>query len=520
MPSDKPSLRIGLFLKIALFATGCAGIVAEFVLSTLATYLLGNAILQWTVVMSLMLFAMGLGSRLSRHFRKDLLDVFILVEFCLSILCAVSATLAYGISAWTEYTPLVIYAEALIIGSLIGLEIPLVIRLNQAYEKLRINVSEVMEKDYYGALVGGFAFAFLLLPSLGLTYTPVVLGAINFLVAVLLLVGYYSLLAKKIRLLICFCVTLVLLCSVALMARPLMQYGEQRKYRDKVIYAEQTPYQKIVMTQWKDHYWLYINGQEQFSTYDEERYHEPLVHPAMALSASPKRVLILGGGDGLALREVLKYKAVKSVTLVDIDPAMIELARNHPVLLSVNKEAFKDPRVNVVNRDAAAFLREDATLYGVVIVDLPDPDAVDLMQVYSQTFYGMIHRHLIRGGILVSQAGSPLFTRRSFLCIYKTVKAAGFSVLPYHNQIPTMGQWGWVLGAREQDISAPDLKERMMMETFSNIDTRFLNRDAAIAMVHFGKGVFDKALLNEIDINTESNPVLYRYYLKGTWGVY
>jgi spermidine synthase len=520
MSADRSSPRIGLFLKIALFATGCAGIVAEFVLSTLATYLLGNAILQWTVIMSLMLFAMGLGSRMSRHFHKDLLDVFILIEFSLSILCAVSAELAYGILAWTEYTAMIIYAQALIIGSLIGLEIPLVLRLNQDYEKLRINISEVMEKDYYGALVGGFAFAFLALPYLGLTYTPIVLGAINFLVAALLLLGYFSLIAKKVRLGVCFGVTLILLVTVTLLARPVIQYGEQRKYRDKVIYAEQTPYQKIIMTQWKDFHWLYINGQEQFSTYDEEKYHEPLVHPAMALSIFPEHVLILGGGDGLALREVLKYKDVVSVTLVDIDPAMTDLARQHPVLLSVNRESFRDSRVTIINEDAAAFLREDEKLYGVIIVDLPDPDAIDLMQVYSESFYRMIHRHLIKGGIMVTQAGSPYFARQSFQCILKTVKVAGFSVLPYHNQIPTMGEWGWVLGAREKDTTEKALKKRMTAQLFSNIDTRFLNQDAAISMVHFGKGVLDEVLMQEIKINTEINPVLYQYYLKGTWGVY
>jgi len=174
-------------LKASLFATGCAGIVAEFVLSTLATYLIGNAIFQWTIVMSLMLFAMGLGSHASRFFKKNLLDVFILVEFLLSILCAVAAELAYGLAAFTHYTGLIIYSQAFIIGCLIGLEIPLVTRLNDDYEELRVNISGVMEKDYFGALFGGLLFAFLALPYLGMTYTPIILGSINFLVASFLL---------------------------------------------------------------------------------------------------------------------------------------------------------------------------------------------------------------------------------------------------------------------------------------------------------------------------------------------
>ncbi len=520
LPEKQARTHLRILLKVALFATGCAGIVAEFVLSTLATYLLGNAIVQWTVVMSLMLFAMGLGSRLSRHFHNRLLDTFILVEFSLSVLCAVSAELAYGISAWTEYTAMAIYGQALMIGCLIGLEIPLVLRLNQAYEQLRINISEVMEKDYFGALLGGFAFAFLALPYLGLTYTPIVLGAINFLVAAVLFWGYASLVEKKSTLGICFFLTLFLLVALTLLAKPIIRFGEQQKYRDKVVYEEQTPYQKIVMTQWKDHFWLYINGQEQFSTYDEERYHEPLVHPAMALAIHPENVLVLGGGDGLAVREILKYRSVSLVTVVDIDPAMTNLATQHPVLLSVNKGAFNDGRVRVVNQDAAGFLRDDSKLYGVIIVDLPDPDTIDLMHVYSASFYRRIHRHLIAGGIMVTQAGSPYFARQAFQCILKTVESAGFSVLPYHNQIPTMGEWGWVLGARGEDTSPQTLKKRIMAQTYSQVDTRFLNQDATIAMVHFGKGVLDADLLEKIHVNTERNPVLHQYYLKGTWGVY
>ena len=167
---------VSAVLKISIFATGCAGIVAEFVLSTLATYLVGNAVLQWTVVMSLMFFAMGLGSRVSSIFREKLLDTFIIIEFILSLLCASSAALAYGLAAYTPYTSLLIYTQGLAIGFLIGLEIPLVTRLNNAYEELRSNIAAIMEKDYYGSLLGGLVFAFFALPHLGpVSYTHLTL---------------------------------------------------------------------------------------------------------------------------------------------------------------------------------------------------------------------------------------------------------------------------------------------------------------------------------------------------------
>jgi spermidine synthase len=510
----------GTILKIALFATGCAGIVAEFVLSTLATYLIGNAIVQWTLVMSLMLFAMGLGSRISRMVRSDLIDAFIFVEIALSLLCATSAMLAYGLAAHTDYVELVIYLQAMAIGNLIGFEIPLVTRINEIYEELRINISGVMEKDYYGALLGGLIFAFLALPHLGLTHTPVLLGAVNFLVAALVLWRFFPLARRRGVLVSAFALAAVALVGIGVISRPLITYGEQRKYRDQVIYARQTPYQKIVMTRWRDHYWLYLNGQQQFSTVDEEKYHEPLVHPAMRVPRRVRRVLIIGGGDGLAAREVLKYPEVTRLTLVDLDPAMTEMGRNHPLLRSVNEGALADPRVRVINRDAAEFAADTRERFDVILIDLPDPDSIELMHVYSRGFYRTLRRRLHRGGVLVAQATSPFFAHRAFLCILKTVRASGFAALPYHNPVPTMGEWGWVIAVRREAASRETLRRRLLAADFDAIPTRFMNRDAMVAMLHFGKGVVGEAQLADIAVNTELNPVLFRYYLSGTWGVY
>lgn len=519
-PGVSETSGVSLTLKISLFATGCAGIVAEYVLSTLATYLLGNAIFQWTLVMSLMLFAMGLGSRLSRRFRNHLLDCFILTEFILSCCCAVSAILAYGVAAYTDHADLFIYAEATVIGVLIGFEIPLVTRINESYEELRLNISAVMEKDYYGALAGGLLFAFVALPYLGLTYTPILLGAINFSVAALLLWRFRRLLRFPKRLTAAFSVGCIFLVLLGIFAEPIILHGEQKKYRDKIILSRRTPHQKIVMTRWKSHYWLYINGQEQFSTFDEERYHEPLVHPAMLLANGPRNVLVLGGGDGLAVREILKHETVEAVTLVDLDPEMTDLARGHPILLDINRGALNDPRVRVINGDAAGFVAEAEAFFDVIIADLPDPDSVDLMHLYDRTFYETVRRRLSRGGLFVTQATSPYFSNAAFLCILKTMRAAGLAVLPYQNPIPTMGQWGWVLAMRDTEADAERLKSRVQSVDFGGIETRFINRDAVVSMVHFGKGIIDETALGAVEVNSRLRPVLYRYYLSGRWGVY
>jgi len=511
-----PNKTFSLILKGCLFATGCAGLVAEFVLSTLASYLLGNAVFQWTVVLSLMLFAMGLGSRLSQHIYHYLLDKFILLEYSLSLLCATSAVAGYGLAAYIPgQINLFIYSYSLLIGLLIGLEIPLVTRINESYESLRTNISSILEKDYYGALAGGLFFAFFALPRLGLTYTPLLLGGINFLVASVLLLKFWSLVHYRRVCGGCLLLAGMSLVSLGFTTEPIILFSEQARYKDKVIYERQSLYQRIVITQWRDKYWLFINGNEQFSSIDEERYHEPLVHPALKLAPTKRMVLILGGGDGLAVREVLKYPAVKQVTLVDLDPAMTELASSHPVLLRLNQGSLRDPRVRIINQDAFNFLEERGEIYDVIIVDLPDPNSLELTRLYSLEFYQLCKLHLSRYGVLVTQATSPFHSPKAFLSIIKTMERAGFVTLPYHNQIPTLGEWGWVLGMKSGVITAEKLRKRALNLTFKDLATRFINQEAMISMLHFGKGVFE--LQDQVEINTCLNPVLLTYYRQGLW---
>lgn len=505
-------------LKLCLFATGCAGLVAEFVLCTLASYFLGNATLQWTLLMSLMLFAMGVGSRLSRSFRSDLLDTFTLLEFGLSVLCASAAAASYAASAFVNNVGVVIYPLAMAIGVLIGMEIPLITRVNAGYEELRVNISSVLEKDYYGALAGGLVFAFVALPYLGLSYTPVALGAVNFAVASVFVFRFRPLFSRPRLMSGLWAGVSVSLVSLAVWAEPIVLFGEQTLYKDTVVLVKQTPYQRLVMTRWRDDYWLYINGNQQFSSYDEERYHEPLVHPALSLAGHRQEVLILGGGDGLAAREVLKYRAVSRLTLVDLDPAMTELAASHPVLVRLNNDALSDPRVEIVHADAFAFLQTDGRLFDVIIVDLPDPNSVALARLYSLNFYRLCKKQLKRGGVVVTQATSPFFTRRAFVCIYKTLQAAGLSPLAYHNHIPTMGEWGFVLGVDAGLMEQSALKQAIVGLSFDRVETRFLNQDAMVSMTHFGKGIFDDSA--HISVNNESRPVLHDYYQRGRWEVY
>jgi spermidine synthase len=508
-------------LKLCLFATGLSGIVAEYILSTLATYFLGDSVFQWTMIVSVMLFSMGLGSRLSKYLQDDLLKKFIYIEFLLSILVGYSSLFVYTAASFTIYKGIIIYFLSILIGVLIGMEIPLVIRLNNEFETLRVNVASVIEKDYYGSLAGGIFFAFFGLPYLGLTYTPFVLGFINFLVAFILFIILYRHFPKVARrdLVVFSSVALSLLVFGFFVAKPLIFFGEQQRYTDKVVFSQQSRYQKITITQWKNDYWLYIDGNQQFSTLDEVMYHEPLVHPVMQLHSFPQDILVLGGGDGCAIREILKYQQVKSITLVDLDPAMTTLAKENPIISTVNQHSLSSEKVEIINQDGYAFIEKTKNFFDIIIIDLPDPKTVELGRLYSFEFYKLCYKSLRPEGYIITQAGSPYFATKAFICIDLSLQKAGFKTLPLHNQIITMGEWGWILGNKIYESA--DLKFRIQKLSFNTVETKWLNKESATLITLFGKNIYPNwNYRDSIEINTIHNPVLYRYYLQGNWDLF
>ena len=449
----------------------------------------------------------------------NLLEKFIWIEIGLSILASFVSLIAYTVATYTLYTGFAIYSLSIVIGLLIGMEIPLVIRINDQFESLKINVSSMMENDYYGSLLGGMFFAFIGLPFLGLTYTPFVLGFVNFTVAVILLGVLWKDLAPRLksRLGTANIAVLILLVAGMVNAGNIIAHGEEMRYRDRVIYSKQTKYQKIVMTQSNSDFWLFINGNQQLSTVDETMYHEPLVHPLLKLYPDPRDVLILGGGDGCAAREVLKYDQVQSITLVDLDPEMTRIAVEHPVLSEINQHALEHEKVQVINQDGYTFLEKGTNFYDVIIIDLPDPKSIELGRLYSYEFYKLCYKALKSNGLIVTQAGSPYFAARAFKCIDKTMSHAGFSTVPIHNQVITLGEWGWILGAK--NLQKPQFKEALRELDFQQINTKWINREAMTLMTSFGK-FFTIDPSDSIEVNTIHNPVLFNYYLKGEWDLY
>lgn len=464
-----------------------------------------------------MLFSMGVGSRVSKWIVENLLEKFVWIEFSLSIIASNVTIIVYVFFALYDNTTFIIYVLSIIVGLMIGMEIPLVVRLNEGFQNLKVNISSALENDYFGSLAGGVFFAFLGLPYLGLTYTPLILGFVNFSVAISLVFVIWNELDRpmKRRLIGYASFVLITLILSGVFAKRIVEWGDRIRYKDPIVYSEQSRYQKIVLTYAEGDYWLFLNGHQQLSTFDEALYHEPLVHPVMLLHNKPRNILILGGGDGAAAREVLKYEQINSITLVDLDPRVTDLAGSHPVLININKGALSDKKVTVINEDGFTFLENIQNKYDVIIADFPDPRTVDLGRLYTKEFYWLCRKALRKDGLMVTQAGSPYYARQAFDCIDKTIEAAGFRTLQMHNHVLTLGEWGWVVGSKEDR----ELKKDLVETSIGTIETQWLTDEALRGLISFGKKVF----LNtpeKVKVNQIHTPVLYRYYLKGRWDLY
>ncbi|SDJ37866.1 spermidine synthase [Actinokineospora alba] len=449
------SARIALLATV--FVCAACGLVYELALVALGSYLIGDTVGQASIVVSLMVFAMGMGALLAKPLQRRAAAAFAAVELVLALLGGLSVLLLYAAFAWLSlYTPALI-AMALVLGTLIGAEIPLLMEMLQRIRRQEAGsaVADLFAADYVGALLGGLAFPFVLLPLFGQIEGALAVGMVNAVAGLgLVLTVFRGELGRRAKAVLIGSAVVVggVLGGAYLMAEDFEVTARQALYADPVVHAERTPYQEIVLTEsvalagTKD-VRLFLNGDLQFSSVDEYRYHEAMVHPAM--SGPHGRVLVLGGGDGLGLREILRYPDVERVTLVELDPAIIDLARTEPRLTSLNRNAFADPRVVVRTEDAFTWLRGAPDRYDVIIVDMPDADSTATAKLYSLEFYGLVERALAPGGRMSVQSGSPYFAPNAFWCVENTLRAAGLKTVPYEVSVPAFGEWGFHLAARE-----------------------------------------------------------------------
>ncbi|MBL1087492.1 polyamine aminopropyltransferase [Streptomyces actinomycinicus] len=436
----------GRFLVlVCVFVCAACGLVYELELVAFASYLIGDSVTQASVVLSVMVFAMGIGSLGAKRLRWHAAAGFGAVETVLALVGGCSAMALYAVFAWTggwggvwaAGPRCLLVAFSLAIGLLIGAEVPLLMELIQRIRRQDAGgaVADLFAADYVGALVGGLAFPFLLLPFLGQLTGALVTGAVNVVAGGALVLGLFRRdLTRRARwtLLLAGLGVLSVLASAAALADDFERAARHAVYGTDVRVAVQTGVQEIVLAGGThgrplD---LFLDGRLRVGGRDQYRYHEALVHPALA--GPHARVLVLGGGDGLAAREVLRHRGVRRVDVVELDPALVRLARSDPGLTAANGHALADPRVHVTTADALTWLRGTrGPAYDVLIADLPDPGITASTKLYSQEFYGLARRVLAPHGRLVVHAG-PVTTRpRAFWTVAATLRTAGLAPTPY-----------------------------------------------------------------------------------------
>jgi spermidine synthase len=466
-------------LILSVFVVASCGLAYELIAGALSSYLLGDSIFQFSTIIGCYLFAMGIGAHLSKYVKdEDVLTRFVDIELAIGLIGGLSAALLFLTFSWMA-APFrtLLYVAVFLIGALVGMEIPLVMRaLNTRQTGFSELVSKVLTFDYLGALAVSVLFPLVLAPHLGLVRSGFLFGMLNVAVAIWTIHVFRTELANVGgRILRASSVMIVLICGFAASDR-LVQWGEHGMFGDEVVYSTSTPYQRLVITKWKDDLRLYINGNLQFSSRDEYRYHEALVHPALEALPWARSVMILGGGDGLALREVLRYPNIKHVTLVDLDPAMTKAFASREELVRLNKGSLKDPRVTVINTDAAQWLQNTEQIFDAAIIDFPDPSSFALGKLYSVPFYGMLKRHVAATGLIAVQSTSPFFAPHAYWTIDATLQEVGLKTWPYHLYVPSFGEWGFVLASPQQAFKPP---------TSYRLPMRYLNAETTREMFNF-----------------------------------
>jgi len=443
--SSRGTIGQGAFLVV--FLISACGLGYQLIAGSVSSYLLGDSVTQFSLTIGLYLFALGIGSWWTRYLERHLSDRFVKVELAVAVaggFSALALMLAYRSELW--FRP-VLYLEILLVGTLVGIEIPLLIRILKDELELKDLLAKVLSFDYVGALVVALIFPLVMVPRLGLVRSALALGALNAAVALWSVSLFEGTIRRPLRRrLECGATLLALLVGLALAGR-LTRLAEHEFYANEIVHAEHSPYQRVVLTRSASDFQLFLNGSLQFHSADEYRYHEALVHPAMATASHPRRVLVLGGGYGLAVREILRHPAVERVTVVDLDPVVTDLAQRPPIV-ELNEGSLLDERVSVVNADAMQWLEGDVGLWDVAIVDFPDPYSFSIGKLYTRTFYQRLAARLAPDGAIAVQATNPRMAPRSYWCIVRTLEESGWFVRPYRAGVPSFGEWGFALGAR------------------------------------------------------------------------
>jgi spermidine synthase len=460
-----------LLISVALIST--CGLVYELIAGALASYLLGDSVTQFSLIIGTYLFSMGIGSYLSKYFKKGLLERFIQVELLVGLIGGFSAAVLFVAFEHVQSFRLLLFSFVVITGALVGLEIPLLMRILKDEYDFSDLVSKIFSIDYVGALFASLLFPLVLVPYLGLLRTSFLFGGLNVAVGLWTLYLFKDRISQKNNLMIIGSIFFVLIVGGFIGSQRMLHFAEGLKYGAPIVYKKQSKYQRLVITQQNEGFRLFLNGNLQFDSRDEYRYHEALIHPALAALKDPRHVLVLGGGDGLAVREILKYPTIESITLVDLDPAMTKIFSTNPMLVELNEGSLKNPKVKVINDDAFIWLRQNKRVFDFIAIDFPDPSNYSLGKLYSKSFFLELRKALNPNGLFSIQSTSPYFARESYWCVASTIEEAGFKITPYHAYVPSFGEWGYFIGAFGPYLKPKSFPEGLKFLTKTSIEPLF-----------------------------------------------
>lgn len=504
---DKIKTSERFLFFITVFIAGLCSLVYELLISTTSSYFLGDSVKQFSLVIGIYMAAMGLGAYLTQFMNKNLLEWFVKVEILLGLVGGISVPILYFVFdkvSGGEYQ-FIMLGLTFLIGVLTGFEIPLLVRILKEYYPLKSNLAYVLSLDYVGALIATLLFPFLLLPFVGTFRTSLIFGLIN----VFLGFFVYRFFTKELNVerknrlewAALGCVAFFIVLGV--FSGKLLKHWEDGFYTSQIVYSKQTPYQQLVLTKNQEDVRLYINRIIQFSSIDEYRYHEALGLYPLSVAPYKKNVLILGGGEGLLVREVLKFPEIESVTIVDLDEEVFRLAKENPYVSALNEGALNHPKVKLVANDAMQFLQFSNQFYDVILSDLPDPSNESVARLYSTAFYKLVQSKLSANGIFATQATSTFHTKNAFWCIYESLKASGFSyVYPYHVYVPSFGDWGFVMAAN-YPLKTQDVK--------LDVPAKFLDSTLLKKMFFFEQDIVNPG---NIIPNRMDQPELLDYFLE------
>lgn len=545
---------------VVMIIAGC-GFIYQYLLASYSSRIVGSFETVIFTIMTIMVFFMGLGAFVAKHFKNKFL-VFSILESVIGIVAITNIFVISGANALANELPQIIsdifgvdlnlfmqfgwvsniqefldyssYLMAAILGLLIGMEIPLLASIREELfknKKLENNIGVIYGVDYIGGAIGAMLWIYVLLKH-EIQDSIQIVSITNVIVGFIFILMFHKNI-KKIKTALCVQIlTTIFIFSAGSIIGDWQYFLQNSMYKDKLVYSENTQFQNFAVTESYNHvtkeyrHSLFINGHTQFSDSDEGIYHSLLVYPALIASGLPDDVLIIGGGDGLAARDVLRSNP-KSVTLLDLDPRLVEFFQKphyddkniqiNKFFIELNEGAFSDERVSFLFGDAYLNIKKllaNNRKFGTIIIDLPDPSHPDLNKLYSFEFYSILYQLLENNGAIAIQSGAPYAAKKAFISIGKTLQASGFHTQQYQHIVPSFnGQWGWTIGVK----SLPSVKYRLASIKEMPIDDEWLTKGKMLSTFEFGKNYYKD--IDKIDVNTIDNNKTYLYYTDAWTGL-